>query len=728
MDYKEIKQSVADAESQLKAHRIGQAMETLTAVARQCNDWDSVSELEGIKDAYKYLRSYFLKGTPDITRHDMISDMGLRILRVADRLKRNGAMDNPGAYYSALRMARLRNYNLPALLGAYRAVMSQLSLANAAGDTPRDLSAQRYNLLDGIFTTAMVSFQSKSDIQAMSAVLTDSEQDRTLSLQIANAIVLSLLTWYDAGKVSLLTDVAGNENLDTELQARTLIGLVFALMIHTDRIRDDRNLIDRIKVLTDNPEMAQKFRTIIKAIAGTRDTERVASKMKDEVIPEIMKLRPDLMRKMNEMQTEFDPESIENNPEWQEMLDKSGLTRKMEELAEMQSNGADLMMVTFSELKKLPFFRNINNWFLPYDSHNPEIGLGDDEINGMDALAEFTTGMCDSDKYSLALALTHTPADKRKMFLSQFEGQFKQLSEELKEKLPQSSIPDFDREVIKGIRDFYRYLNLGRNTEDFTNPFRRPLDFTSLPEFGTLADDDDFLNLMAEFYLKRNLYTEALSLFEILGDRVPFDGMIWQKIGFCYQKLKNYSKANEAYIKAELLGEGGVWLDKKIAFVNKRLGNNATALEYYKKALEAQKDNIKLILNTAHACLEMDDYAEALSHYYHAQYLDPDNMSVARSIAWTELLSGNTEKSENKYQAILEKQPSALDWLNAGHAALIAGNFSLALDRYRNAAKDKNKGFEMAYLADIPVLVKLGADNDGLYIMLDEIMMKDNTL
>ena len=51
---------------------------------------------------------------------------------------------------------------------------------------------------------------------------------------------------------------------------------------------------------------------------------------------------------------DFESGMLENNPEWEEMLEKNGLADKMRELTEMQSEGADLMMVTFSNLKGFP--------------------------------------------------------------------------------------------------------------------------------------------------------------------------------------------------------------------------------------------------------------------------------------------------------------------------------------------------------------------------------------
>ena len=70
-------------------------------------------------------------------------------------------------------------------------------------------------------------------------------------------------------------------------------------------------------------------------------------------MPELMKMRPDIIKTMqdlNDSPADIESALLENNPEWEERLEKSGITRKMQELSEMQNDGADLLMVTFPTL------------------------------------------------------------------------------------------------------------------------------------------------------------------------------------------------------------------------------------------------------------------------------------------------------------------------------------------------------------------------------------------
>ena len=89
-------------------------------------------------------------------------------------------------------------------------------------------------------------------------------------------------------------------------------------------------------------------------------------KMQNELIPEMLKLRPDISKKINNSTAMIDMSSLEENPEWEELLNKSGITDKIKELSQLQEEGSDVFMSTFSHLKSFPFFSDSANWFLPF--------------------------------------------------------------------------------------------------------------------------------------------------------------------------------------------------------------------------------------------------------------------------------------------------------------------------------------------------------------------------
>ena len=76
-------------------------------------------------------------------------------------------------------------------------------------------------------------------------------------------------------------------------------------------------------------------------------------------MPELQKLSPDLFNKIKgKTPGTIDINEIEENPQWQEWLDKSGITRKMEEFNEIQLEGGDVFISTFSKLKSYPILQH----------------------------------------------------------------------------------------------------------------------------------------------------------------------------------------------------------------------------------------------------------------------------------------------------------------------------------------------------------------------------------
>ena len=718
----DIERKLKQIESNIDGGMLNRAIRDLRDVAQQSGDYESLNRLNAASQSYGYLRRYYMEGKPDPTRASMLSDLAEQLRSVSDALARRSKAEEPGVYYSSQRLLSLRKGNLNASLTRYRELMAQMALAGMVQNVSVDMSRERYELLETIFLTTMLTFQDKVAMQTLRKVMENPDTDIALQYQLIAALTLGMAAWFDEMKLNLMIELLLHSGLPASSRARLLAGVVIGIAAWPERIAKTDRLKDRIKLLLDADDMAARVKTVIKAIAGTLDTQRISDKMKNEVLPEIMKLRPEMIQKLKGMSKGIDPESLENNPEWEEMLDKTGIGRKLEELSEMQNDGADLMMVTFSQLKGFPFFQRVNNWFMPFDSKHPDLGFDEKMSETIGRMTDFTPFICDSDKYSLALALKQAPEMQRNMLLKQFDMQFEQMSQELKEKLPDTSRPDFDNESVKAVRDLYRFYKLSRKDGDFYNPFAKALEFLNIPGLDRHLNDGRFIETMAEFYFKRQYYKESLGLFRTLSEMNYEDNSIWQKIGFACQKLQDFAGAREAYMKSVLLGDDSLWIEKKLAFVNRRLGNYSEALEYYDKVLARDSENVKLMITAGNAALMADKPAQAAGYFYHAHYLRPDMKEATRGAAWAELMSGHIEKADTLYNELLEKESEMTDLLNAGHVSHLSGRIEEAVSRYRSAARMNKSDFELAYVADIPVLQKLGVDPQGVRLILDEVM------
>ncbi|MDE6682629.1 MAG: tetratricopeptide repeat protein, partial [Muribaculaceae bacterium] len=619
----------------------------------------------------------------DPSRENVYENILENLRSINDNLKRNIKAKDSSDYYSEiLRYENLAHRDIEKLLAQYAESYSEYSLASAAGNDTAAISRRLAELHNSIFNLIWVSQRNKSVVSIARQVVLSNQYGEILPLHIISALTLSLLGYYDKYKLSSLLDIYEAETSE-KIVARALVGIVLALNRHPRRAMASKDIRERLETLEDSIMSYRRIREIVLSMIKTRDTDRISTKMQEEVLPEIMKIRPDVLRKMRDISPETLEDGImENNPEWEELLDKSGLTEKMRELSDMQSDGADLMMGAFSNLKQFPFFNSASNWFLPFFANHPAIEAGEKERHIIERIMEIGRNVCDSDKYSLAIALGKMPEAQKNMMTAQLDAQFTQFSEEIKEKALTSSTPEFDEEVTKSLRDLYRFFKLFRKKEGFDDPFKKPFNFLDIPVIGHIMSDTEIVSLIGEFYFSRKYYTDALPLLNLLIEEAPEDSAIWEKIGYCYQSMKFYEKALEAYSHAELLKTPSIWLLKKIAFTYKKLGKYNDALEYYKKLLEKDPENLNLILNAGYCALKEGNPAEALKHYYHANYIDSDNINIFRAIAWAEFENRNFEKSKKYYDKILSVDPDPTDYLNIGHLYAISGDLKKALEFY----------------------------------------------
>ena len=721
MQKQDILKQCREIERRLSLLDLSGAFAILSTLVKEKNDYRLSDELERQRQNYRYLTDYMLSGAEDKSRFDVYSDIIEHLRRLSDRIARDTiALDSPDIYSETVRTGRLSSDTLATLLAEYSSAFTEYSLAESAGNDLRETHSRLEDLHTRIFNSIWVAFNDKETSSLAVEAAKDERYENSLRFHIISALTLSLLGYFDPYKMIALLDIYEAE-LSEKTSARALTGIMFALNRHAERAMDVAGIRNRLELLQDSLIIYSRAREIMMNIIRTRDTERVANKMKDEVIPELMKLRPDILRKLREGGVDMEAGMMEDNPEWAEMMEKSGLSDKMRELSEMQQDGADLMMVAFANLKQFPFFNNVANWFLPFSIEHSVVSGDDKEKKMLRQLMEVGRGVCDSDKYSLAIALSKMPDAQKQMMAAQIDAQFAQIREDINDASLRSSAPEFDEEATKCVRDLYRFFKLFRKKEGFEDPFRKPFNFLNLPVIGSVLAEDEIVSLVGEYYFSRGYYDEALSMFNLLLENNADDVSLWEKIGFCYQSMKFLDNALEAYSKAELLRKPGMWLIKKLAYVNKQLSDFPKALEYYKMALDKDPENVGLLINAGFSALKSDKIAEALQFYYHANYLEPDNRRILRSIAWSEFLNRNFDKSLQYYSKVADAGALPSDFLNIGHVRLLQGDYREALSNYRKAAADNMEDFEKTFLADLPSLEPLGLDLRTAHILLDRL-------
>ena len=713
----------------VRASRLKEALDVLHSLCKSPADF---SEVDRLRQTYRYMSEYMLAGVPDEHRNQLYSSIKEDIYALCDRLRRDRvAVDNSSLYYSTLRFHTVQDNSLDNALDRYRDTFAKFTLCNESLGSTSEATLQclreKEEALDSVFDLLWTAGPLNASITSrLSNILSSDEFSFELKAQIISALTLSLLQFYDKTKLMLLIDVAEN-TVSSKLAARALPGVIFVLRKYAGRLSTDITLAQRLVLWNDSLIMFCRLRSLVKALLRTRDTDRVADKMRQELIPEIMKLSPEIMRRMRDFSADADIYQFEENPEWHDALSKSGITKQLEELSEMQSKGADVMMVAFSNLKGFSFFRKVSHWLLPFTEDN---SVAVPVINSLPEIMRLTLlsqkMICNSDKFSFVLSLQQMPEAQKSVIFSQLGSQFEQLKDQLDEVAsPFVTDADFDSELSVFLRDMYRLYKLFPRHKEFYDPFASPLSFLQLPFIGELLKNDEIVELAAEFYFAHGYYKDALQYLLALYDTDPNRSAVLEKIGFSYQSLSQLDNALLWYERALLTNGESLWLLKKLAHCYKSLGDFDKAASYYSRALEKQPDDMTLLLNTGHALYETGKLDEALKLYYKALYLHPDSLNPLRAIAWCEMALGKFDKALPHFDRILAAQPKESDFINAGHLHTLMEEYAVARQHYAKALQLKNN--DLADLradieADLKQLPILGNKTDELHIMMDSFV------
>ena len=505
---------------------------------------------------------------------------------------------------------------------------------------------------------------------------------------MVTAIMLSLQRFFDQEKFMLLFDAYDSE--EDGISQRALVGLLVNFYRYDSRMPFYPDISGRLKILNEKPEFRRNLERIIIQLIRSKETEKLQQRIRDEILPEMIKISPNLKNKINLESLMEEGSSEDRNPEWEDIFkDSPGLLNKMEEFSELQMKGSDVFMGSFSMLKSFPFFSEMVNWFIPFFPENPEIAesldMSDQTIRQMVEAIEQAPVLCNSDKYSLYLSIRRVPKANLEFMTQAMKAemdQAKEITEDEELLDPGRKAEFFSNQYIQ---DLYRFYKLYPRKGDFEDIFNWRLDFhNKFALGGILKEDREVLRNIAEYFFAKDHFEEAAEIFGYLLEQED-NGELYQKIAWCHQKRGDFKAALDGYLKAELYDVNQLWNLKKIALCYRNLKKPAKALKYYQEAEKLDPDNLGNQLNIGHCLLELDRYEEALKCYFKVEYLAPGNKKVWRPIAWCSFLTGKKEQAGKYFLKLMEDRPNKHDLINMGHVQWSLGNRKAALDYYRRS-------------------------------------------
>lgn len=724
MAHQEILKKKKYFQELLSTGRLHDAMTALRCESEKKMTWEITDEINRTESAYRYMLKYAMDGVEDPRRHEIYDSIVGNLLGIYDRLERYvNTSGDPRLYYNVVRTSEGETPS--GAIAKYRSRLATADAFNAAisgmsaGDSAVMLEAAERDLFNIVWTAYPLSDDDRTDLARL---ISDDTVPMHVKRLLVSALTLGNLMFLDESRLMILADTYCR-SADERLALTALTGLLLSLFVNRDR-HLSRAFTDRIAALKEEPLWKSDLKNVFLEFIRTRDTERITRKLRDEVVPEMLKIRPEISKKFNQIGPLSDPADIEENPEWQEMLEKSGLTEKMRELSEIQEEGGDVFMGTFAHLKSFPFFYDISNWFVPFHTDHSsvaKIGEGGDVIARLIAESPF---FCEGDKYSFILAVGSSPKAQRDVMLSQLQAQNIYAAEI--ESASLNLVPDRRRVIInKYVQDLYRFFRLFRRKDDFTDPFAAEINLTAVPVLKNEFVDGETLRLVAEFYFKHKYYSEALDLFRLYETHTYPQAELYQKMGYCEQRHGNIDEALRYYQQAELLDARSAWTLRRIAACFRLKGEFMKAIDYYRRLDSQQPDRFATALALGECMAAEGLYADSIAQCFKAVYLDEKSPLPWHPLAWSLMMSGDYDRASEFYAKILGDNPTPADYLNIGHLNLLRHNSPEAVNAYKMSALNDPKGVENfinEIRKDAPALERAGLTPDIIPFVIDTVL------
>ena len=727
-------EGIKDIYDLLDGRRLKEALTQLQALAPQAGMWNLPARIEQTATAYSYMLQYAAQGAADPTRADFYRKTLGEAYELADEL--NTALEakkTSSTYCDRIRTLALKPARTYAELAmALETCAEDIATANLLypdarkrEEAAKKMVQSHEDTLDELFNrtwaTPHWSENEAREATAMLQSLLIPAADLALTV---SAATLAQLRMFDARKLDFLFEAWRHPH--PQVNQRAIVGIALTLLKHGARIGIYPHTAARLSLTAEEAAFRNNLHTIQMQLLITRETTKIDKRMREEIIPEMIKTYKQLQKPDLRFDENDEPEEL--NPEWEAWTDKSGLEDKIREMGEWQMAGADVYMSSFAQLKHYPFFHRMPNWFRPFDPRHPALEsirreLEEVRITPLHLIAH-SPHFCNSDKYSFALSISSMPKAMQEATIRQMEQQAEaeegalDKMRDLIESEPQPK--DISRQYLQ---DLYRFFKLWRNHTEEEDIFRWPLRLweNHWMEKAVFADTEQ-MKQMADYLLQKEYYRDALDIYGPLNRRNGSSAEIYQKMGYILQKEKNYGGAIANYQWADTIQPDNLWTLKQLAQCHRMAGDYHKALEYYQTIEKSEPDNLTVAIHTGQCLVHLQNYDEALRYFHKVEYLGKHPEKARRAIAWCLFCCRRYDEALRYYLPIAgSPDAQAQDWMNTGHVHLAKGETAEALKCYQKAhqAETSHTDFIKKMEDDRKELMNHGLTDEDIDILLD---------
>lgn len=659
-----IKKIIATVGSLLAEKRLSEAFASLQLLVEATKNGEAVSVIDEMKLVYEQMLSFALKGTADAQREKILLQLLQKSYALYDDLSEAYYLSESSLFEYRQKRERKTNISLSVCLLRLYALQDKASLEGLLADVFKTKSAESKNediaslVQDLCYSVLLTNRFSDDEICKLTAFFDDDSFSEDSRAVVVSALMLSVLNFFQPEKVYLLCLLC--ESSVEFVRLRALVAVVFSVLKYADRLTFYDSLSQKIESLSASSSFVAELEVVVCHLIRSQETEVVSRKIKEDLLPDMMKISPKLNDKWNEAKAnDFDEETAMD--EMQELFDETGLSEKIQQLGEMQRDGSDIYMSTFSSLKTFPFFSEVFNWLMPFNSKNEAVKTLFEGDNDFISLLMSNNMMCDSDKYSFCFSLMQLPTSQMDFMKQNLKTEIEQTKVDLSDRSLTDSHLIFSLRTNSYVQSLYRFYKLFPQKLSY-NPFVRLSGLIGNDTLWNMFSEKGLLSV-ADFYFSKKMYSEALALYARKNVENMSDMASLRKMAYAFQRVGEFEKALDIYTKIELSAPEQKWLLRQMAYCYKKMGKMIQALDYYKRLSEFCSDDYKVLMNIANCLYEQGKYSEALAVYFKVDYLNPDKYSVLSAVVWCSFLCGKTEQSEKYFTKIPAEQLSVLDFV-----------------------------------------------------------------
>ena len=302
MNEQAIQEQYQHIVSLLEQKRLKEAQVQLEAFLWNCNDWTLRSRLEQAKMSYQYMLQYMRQGVNDPERQKLYRQLLAETWEIAEQTRVSLLDEVSTHYYHALNKNKrnmVAGYGMSSWLKVLESFQDDMAVCQLMPDNKKSLDSalkRHEETAQYLFLTTWGNSGWTTEEEQEAKTYLDSELLPVHDLCLfTGAILLSLMECFDPRKFSWLLDAT--MHADTQVSQRALVVLAIVLHIHSNRLWLYPELEARLLLLNEDGSFGKQLNRIYIQLLRSQETEKIDKKMREEIIPEMMK-NVSIMRNM----------------------------------------------------------------------------------------------------------------------------------------------------------------------------------------------------------------------------------------------------------------------------------------------------------------------------------------------------------------------------------------------------------------------------------------------